>query len=193
VVSCSHFAQPAPPTSAVTLGTLHAPADRQESGQLQPSQRIVSSAIEHVGSHANRRSPSSLLSHSPVRFQLATFRLTSLRSRSPAKAAAPERRQARPRTNRRAQCGRLFPHAEAPPMAAACTHRVLRRAARSGLREKCLSGLSILPGPPVRSGRPAQVGGTSRNFRWPDPSARRPRRPHRGCCRHSPPGDKGER
>jgi hypothetical protein len=34
VVSCSHFAQPAPPTSAVTLGTLHAPADRQESGHF---------------------------------------------------------------------------------------------------------------------------------------------------------------
>jgi hypothetical protein len=59
----------------------------------------VSSAIEHVGSHANRRSPSSLLSHSPVRFQLAKIWLTSLRSRSPAKAAAPERRQARRRAS----------------------------------------------------------------------------------------------
>ena len=95
VVSCSHFAQPAPPTSAVTLETLHAPADRQASGHFNIATVRILLLSNTLAPHANRRSPSSLLSHSPVRFQLVKIWLTALDDfRNPQSARQPSRRAA---------------------------------------------------------------------------------------------------
>jgi hypothetical protein len=116
VVSCSHFAQPAPPTSAVTLGTLHAPADRQESGHfniatdrvfcyrtrwlsrqppkpIQPSEPLASAVptrenLAHTAFALDRRRR---LARRRASFSRASARpaktSASLRSPSPAKAA----------------------------------------------------------------------------------------------------------